>query len=78
MPFVHVKHIRLDAERAQRFYAANAEDDLLAHPHFQIAAIKLGGNQPVLRAVFRSICIEQIQTHAANAQLPKLRKNFAV
>ena len=78
VPFIHVKHVRLNAERAQRFYAANTEDDFLAHPHFQIAAIKLGGNQPVLRAVFRSIGIEQIQTHAANAQLPKLRENFAV
>src|SRR6266478_3503433 len=76
--FVHVKHIRFDAERAQRLHAANPEDNFLAHPHFQVAAVKLSSDQSVLRAVLRSISVEKIETHAADAQLPKLRENLAI
>src|SRR5439155_8039267 len=67
VPFVHVKNIRLDAERGERFDATNSEHDFLAHAHLQVAAIELGSNQSVLCAVFRDIGIEKIQTHSPNA-----------
>src|ERR687891_1284931 len=77
MPFIHVKDIRLDAERVKRFHSADPEHDFLAHPHFEVAAIKLGGEQSVLGAVFRRVCVEKINTDPAHTQLPKLGKNFA-
>ena len=37
--FVHVKDFRFMAERAEGFDAADAEHDLLAHPHLEITAV---------------------------------------
>ena len=62
----------------KRFHAADAEHDLLAHPHLEVAAIKLSSNQSVLGAVFRDVGIEEIETYPANAQFPKSGKNFAI
>ena len=76
--FVHMKHIRFDSESAQRFDAADSEDDFLAHPHFQVPAIKLSGNQSVFSAVFRSVGIEKVDADPTHAQFPKLGKNFAI
>ena len=53
VPFVHVEDARVDPERVERFHAADAEDDLLAHPHFQIAAVKFRGDQSIFRRVLR-------------------------
>ncbi len=78
VPFVHVKHFRFDAERAERFDAANPEHDLLPHPHFQIAAIKLSGDQSVLGVVFRSVAIEKVKADPAHLELPNLGENFAI
>ena len=78
MAFVHVKDFRLDPERAQCFDPADPKHDLLAHSHFQIAAIELGGDQPVLGIVFRSVGIEKIKADPAHLQLPDLGENFAV
>ena len=78
VPFVHMKHIRLDAERGERFDATNSEHDLLAHAHLQIAAIELGSDQSILGAVFRNIGVEKIQTHSPNAQFPKFGKDFTI
>src|SRR5690349_18789438 len=44
MPFVHMIDIRFNPECAKRSNAADAEDDLLAHPHFLIPAVKLSGD----------------------------------
>ena len=78
MSFVHVKHVRLDAERAERFHAADAEHDFLAHAHLEIAAIKLRGDQAVFGVVFRNIGIEQVEIDAADVQFPDLGENFAI
>ena len=59
--FVHVEHFRVDAERAERFHSADAEHDLLAHPHFQIAAVKLRRDQTIFGVVLRRVGIEQIK-----------------
>ena len=53
VPFVHVKHFGFDPERVQRFHPADPEHDFLAHPHLQVAAIKLSGEQSILGAVLR-------------------------
>ena len=63
MPLVHMKHGRLNAERGQRFHAANPQHDFLAHPHLEVAAVKFGSNQSVLGAVFRNIAIEKVETY---------------
>ena len=70
MPLVHVEHVRLNAERGERFDAADPEHYLLAHPHFEVAAVKLGGDQSVLGAVFRNIGVEQINVYPPDAQFP--------
>src|ERR671919_2576822 len=77
MPFIHVKDIRLDAERVKRFHSADPEHDFLAHRHFEVAAIKLGGQQSVLGAVFRRVCIEKVNADPTHTQLPNLGENFA-
>ena len=76
--FVHVEDFRLDAERAERFHAANAEHHFLAHPHFEIAAVELRGDQTILGVVFRRVGIEQIKADAADLELPDFREHFAV
>ena len=50
---VHVKDFRVDSERAERFHAADAEHDLLADAHFEIAAVKLRGDQTIFGVVLR-------------------------
>ena len=65
-------------ERAERFHPADAEDDLLAHPHFQIAAVKFRGDQAILRRVLRRIGIEQVKIDAADLELPDFREDFAL
>ena len=76
--FVHVEDFGVDAERAERFDATDAKHDLLAHSHLEIAAIKLRGNETILRAVFRRIGIEQIKIDSANAEFPNLSEDIAV
>src|SRR5439155_17278746 len=76
MPFVHVKYGRLNAESGERFDASDAKHDFLAHPHLEIAAIKLRGDQPVLRAVLGNVGVEKINVYPANPQFPNLGENF--
>src|SRR5919204_2445113 len=78
MSLVHVKHVRLDTQRAERFDATNPKHDLLAHAHFEVAAVKLGSNQSILGAIFRNISVEQVEVHPPDAQFPKSGENFAV
>src|SRR5207249_6608990 len=70
-----MKHSRLNAECRKRFHATDSEHDLLTHAHLKIAAIKLGGDQSVLRAVFRNIGVQKINTYPPHAQFPKPGKN---
>ena len=44
MSFVHMKHGWLNAERGERFDAADSQHHLLAHAHLKVAAIKLGSD----------------------------------
>ena len=78
MPLVHVEHVRLDSERAERFHAADPEHDLLTHPHLEVAAIKLGSNQSILGSVFRNVGIEEVDVYPPHAQFPNPGKNFPV
>src|SRR5436190_5755251 len=78
MPFVHVKHVRLNSEGSERFHSANPEHDLLTHAHLKIAAIKLGSNQSILGFVFRNIRVEEVDVYPSDAQFPNPGKNFAV
>ena len=78
MPLIHVKHVRLDSESSEHFHASNTQHDLLAHAHLEIAAVKLRGDAPVLRAVLRNIGVEQIDVHATDAQFPHPGENFPI
>src|SRR6266480_4174433 len=78
MPFVHVKHVRLNSERSERFHSANPEHDLLTHAHLKVAAVKLGSNQSILGFVFRNIGIEEVDVYPSDAQFPNPGKNVPV
>ena len=78
MAFVHVKHVRLDSERGERFDSADPEHDLLTHPHLEIASVKLSGDQSVFCAVLRDVGVEEIDVHAADAQFPNSGENFPI
>src|SRR5436190_4291151 len=51
MAFVHVKNLRLDSKSRERFYPADAKDNLLANSHLEVAPIKLGRYPPIFRRV---------------------------
>ena len=76
--FVHVEDVRLDPERAQGVDAADAEHDLLSHSHFEIAAVKLGGDESIFRVVLRDIGVEQVKIDATDLKLPDMGVNIAV
>src|SRR5438046_7626883 len=78
MPFVHVKHVRLNSECSERFHSANPEHDLLTHAHLQVAAVKLGSNQSILGFVFRNIGVEEVDVYPSDAQFPNPGKNSPV
>ena len=78
MAFVHMENFRIDPERFERFYTANAEHDFLPHPHFLVTAIKLGGDEPIFGIVFWNVGVEQKQIDSADWQLPDFGKHFAV
>ena len=46
MPLVGVPVVRLDAERAQRAYAADPKDDLLPEPVLEITTVEPRRNRP--------------------------------
>src|SRR5262245_36018877 len=78
MPFVHVKHRRLNAERSERFNTPYSEHDLLTHAHLKVATVKLSSDQSVLSVVFRNVCVEEIEAYLSEAQFPELRKTLRV
>ena len=73
MPLVHVEHRRLEAERAQRAHAADAEHELLPQPVRAVAAVEPVGDRarPVRVAV--DVGVEQVERHAADLRAPDLR-----
>ena len=78
MTFVHVKDFRLDSESGERFHSADAENDLLPDPHFEITAVKFGRDEPVFRLVLRDIGVEQVEADTPHAQFPNLRPHLAI
>src|SRR5215813_3112941 len=78
MSFVHVKHVWLDPERGESFHAADTQHDFLTHAHLEVAAIKLRGDQSVLRAVLRNVAVEEIDVHPADSQFPHPGEDFAI
>src|SRR5437660_5287122 len=76
--FVHVENVRLDPERAQGVDAADTEHDLLSHSHFEVAAVKLGGDESIFRVVLRDIGVEQVKLDATDLKLPNASVNIAV
>ena len=76
--FVHVKDFRLDPESVKGVDAANPEHDLLAHSHFEVAAVKLGGDATIFRIVLGDIGVEQVKFHPPDVKFPKARVNVAV
>src|SRR5437899_13002644 len=63
MPFVHVKHVRLNSERSERFHSSDPEHDLLTHAHLEVAAIKFGINQSILGFVFRNRGVGEVDVY---------------
>ena len=76
--FVHVKDFRLDPESVKGVDAANPEHDFLAHSHFEVAAVKLGGDATIFRIVLGDVGVEQIKFHPPDVKFPKARVNVAV
>jgi len=73
MPLVHVVDVRGDAQGFQGPHPADAEEDLLANPHFLVAAVELAGDLAVLGGVLRHVGVEQIQRHPPHPHAPDLR-----
>src|SRR5204863_3846382 len=71
-------NLRLDPKSSERSYAADAQDDLLADAHFQVAAVEFSGNASIFHSVLRDIGIEQVKADAAHAQLPDFRPHFPI
>ena len=58
--------------------AADTEHDLLSHSHFEVAAVKLGGDESIFRVVLRDIGVEQVKFDATDLKLPNASVNIAV
>ena len=63
--FVEVPHRRLDAERAQRPHAADAENHFLPHARGFIAAVEAMGNVAIRGLVLAAVGVEQVHRNAA-------------
>ncbi len=78
VPFVEVPRGRRRAHRLQRADAADAEDDLLLHARFAVAAVEPRGQLAVPRGVLFQIGVEQIQRHPAEPDAPHRYEDAAV
>ena len=65
VPFVHVDHARLDAQRLERAGPADAEDDLLADARPLVAAVEPGRQMAIFVLVLRNVGVEQEQRDAS-------------
>src|SRR4029453_8387954 len=73
-----MKHFWLDPQRSESFHAADPEHDFLAHAHLEIAAVKLGGDAPVIRVVLGNVGVQEIDVHAPHPQFPNPGENFPI
>ena len=69
---VHVEHVGLDAQELQGPHPAYAEENLLADPHFLVAAVELAGDLAILGRVLRHVGVQQVQGDPAHADVPDL------
>ena len=77
-PSLRCQAAGVDAHRLQRADAADAEDDLLLHARFAIAAVEPRRQLAVPRGVLLQIGVEQIQLHAAEPHAPHRDEDAAV
>jgi len=63
MPLVEVPDRRRDANSVKRSDPPEAEDDLLLHPGFMVAAVQPGRQFTVPRRVLLEVRVEQVQLH---------------
>ena len=64
----------VDAERLERAHAADAEEDLLAEPVLDVAAVEPVGDLRSVGRVLVDVGVEQVQRHAADLGPPHLRR----
>ena len=76
--FVHVEDGGLEAHRLQGAHAADAEHDFLADAGIDVAAVEGIGDVAILRQhVIGNVGVEQVQSDAADAELPHLNEHVA-
>ena len=73
--FVQVPHGRLQAERAQREHAAEAEHDFLLQARVLAAAVQPRGQLAIPRLVLLEVRVEQQQAHAPELHFPHLHEH---
>ena len=76
--FVQVPHRRLDAQRAQRPHAADAEDDFLLDARLAIAAVEARRQLAVPGRVLVEVGVEQEQAHVADPHAPHRGQHRAI
>jgi len=74
---VHVEDDGLEAERAQRAHAADAEHDLLPDAVLLVAAVELVGDVLDVGRVLGDVGVEQVQRHASHVRAPDLHDRRA-
>ena len=76
--FVEVPHRGVVAERAQDAHAADAEDDLLLHARFAIAAVQARRELAIPRRVLGQVGVHQVQRDATQLDVPHRHQHGAV
>ena len=74
---VEVDDRRVDAERAQRPHAADAEQRVLGEPDVRVADVQARRDPAVGRRVLGPVGVEQQQRHAPDVDPPDLRDDLA-
>ena len=67
---VGVEDLRVDAERVERPHPTDAEQDLLAEPMLDVAAVETVGDATLLGGVLLDVGVEQVELDAAHVGPP--------
>ncbi len=70
VPFVHMPHLGLDAQPAQRAHAAQAQDLLLGDAHRAVTAVQLGREAAVLQGVLLDVGVQDVQPDPTDPDQP--------
>jgi hypothetical protein len=70
VPLVEMPDHRIDAERAKRTHAADAENDLLLDSRFAVAAVQPRGQLAIPRRVLLEVGVEEEQPRVPQAHAP--------